>query len=74
MIGDTEICTDEAMRGFVIEVAVMVTLVGLVKPSGAVYVTEVVVRLLKAPKFKGEKVQVAPWLLGSKTFAVTVID
>jgi hypothetical protein len=65
MIGETEICTEEEMLGFVIEVAVIVTELGVVKPTGAVYVTEVGVDLLKAPKFKGDKVHVAPWLLGS---------
>ena len=42
-MGETEIRTEEEMLGFVIDVAVMVTVLGVVKPTGAVYVTEVAV-------------------------------
>jgi hypothetical protein len=63
--------TEDVILGFVIDVAVTVTVAEVSKLAGAVYVTVAVLvagiqaGLLNAPKLTGEKVQVTPWLLWS---------
>lgn len=60
---------EDEILGLVIDVAVIVTVVGLVTEPGAVYVAEAVnvsalyASLLKAPKLRGATVHVTPRLL-----------
>ena len=68
------------MLGFVIEVAVIVTVVGVSTPAGAVYKAEAVrveeskACLVSVPKLSGERVQVTPCLLRSYTVASIIVD